>query len=259
MDGLLAGQRIVVTGAARGIGRAVAALALAHGARVVLADIDAALCAEAASALGGEAAGAIGLGLDVTDAASIKQTMAKAADFLGGIDSLVNNAAIKHEATTEEVTLDAFDQVLSVNLTSILRVSQAALPLLERSSTASIVNTLSTQALFGQPNSVAYATAKAGGLNLTRCMAVDLAPKNIRVNAVAPGFIDTRMAVMPDGSHEHRTELFRSAYVDARKIPLARGGSPEDCAGAFLFLLSDLSAYVTGQVIAVDGGLTATY
>jgi NAD(P)-dependent dehydrogenase (short-subunit alcohol dehydrogenase family) len=111
--------------------------------------------------------------------------------------------------------------------------------------------------MYGQRNSVAYATAKGGGLNLTRAMAIDLAP--VRVNAVAPGFIDTRMAIMSDGTHEHTADWFQDVYIRRGKIPLARPGKPEDCAGAFIFLLSDLSRYVTGQCIAVDGGLTATY
>jgi 3-oxoacyl-[acyl-carrier protein] reductase len=90
-------------------------------------------------------------------------------------------------------------------------------------------------------------------------MAVDLAPRGIRVNAVAPGFIDTRMAIMADGAHEHATDWFKAIYVDHRRIPMARPGTPQDCAGAFLFLLSDMAAYITGQCLAVDGGLTATY
>lgn len=244
---MLEGKRILVTGAARGIGLAVAKAARAHGAQVVLADVDAA------------ALGALDLPhvvMDVADAASVTAGVAAAVETLGGLDGLVNNAAMLDESHTTTVTEARFQQVLSVNLTSILRMSQAALPHLDG---GAIVNTLSTQAMFGQANSVAYATAKGGGLNLTRAMAVDLAPRGIRVNAVAPGFIDTRMAIMADGAHEHTTDWFEGIYLGRRKIPLARAGTPEDCAGAFLFLLSDLARYITGQCLAVDGGLTATY
>jgi len=244
---MLEGKRILITGAARGIGLAVAQAAVAKGARVVLADVDGA-------ALAGQ--GLPHVVMDVADVGSVAAGVAQAVAMLGGLDGLVNNVAMLDESHAADVTEARFDRVLSVNLTSILRVSQAALPQLAG---GAIVNTLSTQAMFGQANSVAYATAKGGGLNLTRAMAVDFAPQGIRVNAVAPGFIDTRMAIMADGSHEHETDWFKSIYVGHRKIPLARAGTPEDCAGAYLFLLSDMARYITGQCLAVDGGLTATY
>jgi 3-oxoacyl-[acyl-carrier protein] reductase len=244
---MLEGKRILITGAARGIGLAVAQAAIAKGARVVLADVDGA-------ALAGQALPYVVM--DVSDAGSVAAGMAQAVATLGCLDGLVNNAAMLDESHAADVTEARFERVLSVNLTSILRVSQAALPHLGG---GAIVNTLSTQAMFGQANSVAYATAKGGGLNLSRAMAVDFAPQSIRVNAVAPGFIDTRMAVMADGTHEHTTEWFKDIYVGRRKIPLARAGTPDDCAGAYLFLLSDMALYITGQCLAVDGGLTATY
>lgn len=244
---MLEGKRILITGAARGIGLAVARAAVAKGARVVLADVDEA-------AFKGQALPHVVM--DVSDARSVAEGVAKAVAILEGMDGLVNNAAILDESHAADVTEAQFERVLSVNLTSILRVSQAALPHLTG---GAIVNTLSTQAMFGQANSVAYATAKGGGLNLSRAMAVDFAPWGIRVNAVAPGFIDTRMAVMADGTHEHTTEWFKDIYVGRRKIPLARAGTPDDCAGAYLFLLSDMARYITGQCLAVDGGLTATY
>ena len=122
-----------------------------------------------------------------------------------------------------------------------------------------MINTISTQAFQGVPESAAYATAKGGLMMLTRSMAVDFGPDNIRVNAVAPGFIDTRMALMEDGTHEHDASVFREHYIDGGRIPLRRPGTPDDCAGAFVFLASNLSLYITGQAIAVDGGLTATY
>jgi 3-oxoacyl-[acyl-carrier protein] reductase len=244
---MLEGKRILITGAARGIGLAVAQAAIAKGARVVLADADSAALAVQALPY---------VVMDVSDAGSVAAGMAQAVATLGRLDGLVNNAAILDESHAADVTEARFERVLSVNLTSILRVSQAALPHLGG---GAIVSTLSTQAMFGQAGSVAYATAKGGGLNLTRAMAVDFAPQGIRVNAVAPGFIDTRMAVMADGNHEHATDWFKDIYIGHRKIPLARAGTPDDCAGAYLFLLSDMARYITGQCLAVDGGLTATY
>ena len=259
MRGLLRDKRVLITGAARGIGLAIARAASAEGAQVALADIDAEPLNEAAEALGGAAAGVLALPMDVSAPASIAEGVAVLREAWGGLDGLVNNAAILDESHTESVSLPRFERVLQVNAVSVLAVSQAALPLLEGRPSSAIVNTLSTQAFFGQANAVAYAAAKGAGLQLTRAMAVDLAPKGIRVNAVAPGFIDTRMAVMASGAHEHETDWFRAIYVGARKIPLARAGTPADCAGAFLFLLSELSAYVTGHTIFVDGGLCATY
>jgi NAD(P)-dependent dehydrogenase (short-subunit alcohol dehydrogenase family) len=251
MNSLLQGKSILVTGAARGIGLAVAEAIIAAGGTVAIADIDSAEVDAQARRLK-----AISVTMDVSDEGSVTAGVAQAAKALGRFDGLVNNAAMLDESHAASVTESRFEKVISTNLTSILRVSQAALPHLSRTC-GSIVNTLSTQALFGQANSIAYATAKGGGLNLTRAMAIDLAP--VRVNAVAPGFIDTRMAIMADGIHEHSTDWFRDVYINRRRLPLGRAGTAQDCAGAFLFLLSDLSTYITGQCIAVDGGLTATY
>lgn len=251
MNSLLQGKSILVTGAARGIGLAVAEAIIAAGGNVAMADNDGAEVSAQARRLS-----AISVAMDVSDEGAVKSGVEQAAKALGTIDGLVNNAAMLDESHAASVTEAQFEKVISTNLTSILRVSQCALSHLPRQG-GSIVNTLSTQAMFGQANSVAYATAKGGGLNLTRAMAIDLAP--VRVNAVAPGFIDTRMAIMSDGTHEHATDWFREVYINRRKLPLGRAGTARDCAGAFLFLLSDLSTYITGQCIAVDGGLTATY
>jgi NAD(P)-dependent dehydrogenase (short-subunit alcohol dehydrogenase family) len=251
MKSLLQGKSVLVTGAARGIGLAVAEAIIAAGGTVAMADIDEAEVRAQARRLN-----SIAVVMDVSDNGAVKSGVEQAAKALGTIDGLVNNAAMLDESHTALVTEHRFEKVISTNLTSILRVAQRVLPYLSQSG-GSIVNTLSTQAMFGQANSVAYATAKGGGLNLTRAMAIDLAP--VRVNAVAPGFIDTRMAIMSDGAHEHETDWFRDVYIARRKLPLGRPGTPQDCAGAFLFLLSDLSNYITGQCIAVDGGLTATY
>lgn len=251
MNALLQGKSILVTGAARGIGLAVAEAIIMAGGKVAMADIDGAEVRTQARRLN-----AISVEMDVSDMGAVKSGVEQAVQALGTINGLVNNAAILDESHAASVTEVRFEKVISTNLTSILRVSQCVLSHFPGQG-GSIVNTLSTQALFGQANSVAYATAKGGGLNLTRAMAIDLAP--VRVNAVAPGFIDTRMAIMADGTHEHTTSWFRDVYIDRRKLPLGRAGTAQDCAGAFLFLLSDLSTYITGQCIAVDGGLTATY
>jgi NAD(P)-dependent dehydrogenase (short-subunit alcohol dehydrogenase family) len=112
----------------------------------------------------------------------------------------------------------------------------------------------------GSRDSLAYSTAKGGVVNMTRCLACDLAPDRITVNAICPGFINTRMAMLPDGSgHEHETDWFKDIYIKYRRIPLARAGLAEDIAGPAFFLCSDDSAYVTGQLLLVDGGVSATF
>ena len=257
--GLLEGRAVLVTGAARGIGFAVAEAVLAHGGQVALSDIDAQACQDAADSLGGESAGAHALAFDVTDTSEIDRARHALAERFGRLDGLVNNAAVVADGGVQDTSTDQFEAVLSVNLTSLLRMSQAMVPLLQKGRDPSIVNTLSTQSFFGQPRTAAYAASKGGAASLTRAMAVDLAPMGIRANGVAPGFIDTRMAVTADGAHEHEDPNFREIYLSQRRIPLARPGTPRDCAGAFVFLLSSSSAYVTGQVLAVDGGLSATY
>ena len=255
---VLDGRRILITGAARGIGLAVARQCLAEGARVLLTDVDAAAVAEATDGLSAPGDRLRSVALDVSDRASIEAALSRIEDWTG-LDGIVNNAAMLDISHAADVPEDRWSRVLDVNLTGALRVTQAALPLLRQSRSPAIVNTLSTQAFFGVPRSAAYATAKGGLFMLTRSMAVDFGSEGIRVNAVAPGFIDTRMALMEDGRHEHDLEDFRIHYIEAGRIPLRRPGKAEDCAGAFVFLLSDLSLYITGQAICVDGGLSATY
>ena len=255
---LLDGRRILITGAARGIGLAVAGQCLAEGARVLFTDVDAEALAKAADELSAHGDRQRPAPLDVSDRSSIEAALSRIEDW-AGLDGVVNNAAMLDISHAADVPEDRWSRVLDVNLTGALRVIQAALPLLRQSMSPAIVNTLSTQAFFGVPQSAAYATAKGGLMMLTRSMAVDFGSEGIRVNAVAPGFIDTRMALMQDGRHEHALDDFRTHYVEAGRIPLRRPGKPADCAGAFVFLLSDLSLYITGQAICVDGGLSATY
>ncbi|MCP4383969.1 MAG: SDR family oxidoreductase [Hyphomicrobiales bacterium] len=257
--GLLDGRRILITGAARGIGLGAAAAMRDHGARVCITDIDEAALGEGVATLGGPDERLLSATMDVCDADTIRRALGTVESRWNGLDVLVNNAAIVDYGRPQDVTPERFRHVLDVNLTSVLEVTQAALPLLRSGLNPSIVNTASTQAFYGQPGSTAYASAKGGLMNLTRVMAIDLGEEGIRVNAVAPGFIDTRLAVMPDGTHAHDTETFKTFYLDMGRIPLRRAGTVEDCAGAFVFLASDLSLYTTGQALFVDGGLSATY
>ncbi|WP_421725516.1 SDR family NAD(P)-dependent oxidoreductase [Bauldia sp.] len=256
---LLDGKRVLITGAGRGIGLAAAAAMRNHGARVCVTDIDADAVAAGIAEMGGASDDLLSAVMDIRDEGAIRQTLETIADRWSALDVLVNNAAVVDATPVHAVETDRFREVVDINLTSALVLSQMALPLLRSGRNPAIVNTVSTQAFFGQPGSAAYAAAKGGLMNLTRVMAIDLGAEGIRVNAVAPGFIDTRMAVMPDGTHEHDVPSFKTFYLEMGRIPLKRAGTPEDCAGAFVFLASDLSLYTTGQALFVDGGLSATY
>jgi NAD(P)-dependent dehydrogenase (short-subunit alcohol dehydrogenase family) len=255
----LEGRAALVTGAARGIGLAAARALAQEGARVMLCDVDQDVLQEATGDLLNEGLHVQSIWADVSDQASIERAVSAAVTAWARLDILVSNAAIGDESGIETLSAERWHRVMNVNLDSALFGAKAAMPHLKRSSCASIINVASIQGLRGQPNSVAYATAKGAVVNLTRCMAVDFGPLGIRVNAVAPGYIDTRMALMHGDVHEHQTEWFQDVFIKHGRLPLRRAGKPEDVAGPILFLASDDSRYVTGHVLVVDGGLTSTY
>jgi NAD(P)-dependent dehydrogenase (short-subunit alcohol dehydrogenase family) len=254
----LDGKVALITGGARGIGLAIARRFVAEGACVVIADIDGAEVFRAATALGPETA-VFGHALDITQEEQAAATVGEAEKRFGRLDILVNNAAILDMTTWDELTYARFQEVLRINLDGALLCAMAAVPAIERAGGGRILNTASIMGLTGSRESIPYSTAKGGLVNLTRCLACDLAEKNITVNAIAPGFIDTRMAVTRDGGHEHQTEHFRTVYLRYGKIPLGRAGVPDDIAGPAFFLCSDDARYITGQVLTVDGGVTMTF
>lgn len=259
MTGRLQNRVALVTGAARGIGLAAARVLAEEGARVMLSDIDEDVLREATDGLRAEGLQVQSVRADVSDQASLAHAVAQTAAAWSRLDILISNAAISDESGIETLTAERWHRVMSVNLDSVLYGAQAAMPHLKRSPCASIVNVASIQGLRGQPNSMAYATAKGAVVNLTRCMAVDFGPLGVRVNAVAPGYIDTRMALMHGNVHEHQTDWFQDVFIKHGRLPLRRPGTVEDVSGPILFLASDDSRYVTGQVLVIDGGLTCTY
>ena len=253
------GQVALVTGAARGIGLAIAARLLDEGASVVLADIDGEEVERATQGLPApSAARATPAELDIRDEAACRRLVGELGDRYSRLDVLVNNAAILDASPIGDLSIERFREVTRANLDGALVCTLAAMPLMERTG-GRILMTASIMGLVGSPDSVPYSSAKGGIVNMVRALACDLAPKGITVNAIAPGFIDTRMARAPDGSHEHETEYFKTVYLGYRKIPLGRAGEPDDLAGPAAFLVSPDAAYVTGQILAVDGGVTATF
>lgn len=258
-EGRLQGRVAIVTGAARGIGLSAAGALGREGARVLLSDIDVETLEAAVSRLKGEGLEVMACPADVADRAAVAAMVSDATARWGRLDILVNNAAIPDYTPFADLDPERWHKVLAVNLDSVLYCTQAAMGHLLRSPAASVINIASTQGLRGQPVAMAYATAKAGVVNLTRCMSVDFGPHGVRVNAIAPGYIDTRMAIQADGTHEHRADWFQDVFIKHGRLPLRRPGTVEDVAGPILFLASDDSRYVTGQILVVDGGLTATY
>lgn len=248
----------VVTGGARGIGRCIAERLATEGAQVVVADIDEVEALHAATELGPQA---LGLRVDIADAASIAALAQTVEQRYGRCEILVNNAAILDAAGVDAMSFDHYRSVTDINQDGAVRVTLALLPLMRKAAEGRrILNIVSIQGMRGTRDSLAYATAKGALVNFTRALACDLGAEGIVVNALAPGFIDTRMAQLPDGSgHEHETDWFRDIYIRHGRIPLRRPGTPVDIAGPAFFLCSDDARYVTGQILLVDGGLSATF
>jgi 3-oxoacyl-[acyl-carrier protein] reductase len=235
-----------VTGAARGIGRA-CALALANaGARVACADLDLAGVEESAKLIRDGGAESYACRIDISSAESIKEIFAKAAKEFGRIDILVNNAGITKDGLAMRMKKDDWDAVININLTGSFLCAQQVMPGMLKERWGRIVNVASVVGQSGNPGQANYVSSKAGVIGLTKALAQELGSRTITVNAVAPGFIETAMtAVLPP---EVRNAMLA-------RIPLQRPGTPEDIAAAVRFLASDDAAYITGQVLGVNGGM----
>ncbi|MBE1290556.1 MULTISPECIES: SDR family NAD(P)-dependent oxidoreductase [Roseobacteraceae] len=245
--GLLDGQIAIITGAAspRGLGKATAKLFVEHGAKVAILDLDEGQAEEAAADLG---AGHIGLACDVTRKEDCDRAVAVILEAYGQIDILVNNAGITQPLKIMEIRHENYDAVLDVNLLGTLNMSQAVIPHMRERQSGKLVNMSSVSAqrgggIFGGPH---YSAAKAGVLGLTKAMARELAPDGIRANAICPGFIATDITA-GKLTPEMKVQILAG-------IPMGRAGEASDVAGCALFLASDLSAYVTGSEVDVNGG-----
>lgn len=244
---LLDGKTALVTGASRGIGRAIALRLAAEGANIAINYAgNTAKAEETKAAI--EAAGgkAVLFQADVSDSAQVEQMVASVLETFGSLDILVNNAGITRDGLLMRMKEEDFDAVLDTNLKGIFHVTKAVTKIMMKQRSGRIVNMASVVGIIGNAGQTNYAAAKAGVIGFTKSAARELAARGITVNAVAPGFIATDMtAAMPEKAKE----------ATLAAIPLRRMGTPEDVANAVLFLVSDQAAYITGQVVKVDGGM----
>jgi 3-oxoacyl-[acyl-carrier protein] reductase len=243
--GTLEGRVALVTGASRGIGRAIARRLAERGALVL-----AGARGDHAAAVAGEIAAAGGraeaVQLDVTEAAAVDAAVSGAVARHGRIDILVNNAGITRDQLMLRMKREDWDAVLATNLTAAFSCAQAVLKPMVRQRGGRIVNVTSVVGQAGNAGQANYAASKAGLIGFTKALALEVASRNVTVNAVAPGLIDTDMTrAISDGAHEDW----------AARIPLKRLGTPDDVAAAVVFLASDEAAYITGHVLAVNGGM----
>ena len=239
----LSGRTALVTGSTRGIGRAIAQRLAGAGARVAVVGRDPLRAEEVAAAVGRDAAG---FACDVADVASVTALVEGVEKAFGQIDILVNNAGLTRDNILFRLKDDDWDAVLDANLRGAFVAIRAASRGMMKRRWGRIINIASVVGITGNKGQANYAASKAGLIGLTKSVAKELASRNILINAVAPGFIETDMtgAMTPEA---------RAAL--SGQIPLERLGSPEDVAGAVAFLASDLASYITGQVLVVDGGL----
>ena len=245
--GLLTGKTALVTGAARGIGKAIALKFAQEGANIAFTDLvidENGKTTEAEiAALGVKAKG---YASNAADFAQSEEVVKLVKEDFGSVDILVNNAGITKDGLMLRMTEQQWDAVIGVNLKSAFNFIHAAIPVMMRQRGGSIINMASVVGVHGNAGQANYAASKAGMIALAKSVAQEMGPKGIRANAIAPGFIDTAMT-------QELSDEVRKEWMN--QIPLRRGGTVEDVANCALYLASDLSSYVSGQVIQVDGGM----
>jgi 2-hydroxycyclohexanecarboxyl-CoA dehydrogenase len=244
------GRVAVVTGAASGMGTAIAARLAAQGHRVALLDLDGEGAQRAAKDLRAQGAQAMGCQLDVTDRTAIEEALREVRTAFGPVEIMVTSAGIDEFASFTEISAAAWERILAVNLTGTFHCLQAAVPDMLAARWGRIVTISSSSAQSGAVRMAHYVASKGGVIGLTKALAVELAPHGITVNSIPPGFIDTPMSRRA----EARGDLPNIEELAARIIPVRRAGTPDDIAAACVFLCSDDAGYITGQVLGVNGG-----
>ena len=246
----LTGSIALVTGGGSGLGLAMARGLAAAGAHVVINGRNEARIAAAVEALRRDGLDAEAAAFDVADSAAVTRGMAELVERIGTVDILVNNAGIQHRAPIEQFSDDDWRRLMATNLDAPFFMARAVIPGMKAKGRGKIINIASIMSSLARPTTVPYQVSKGGLAMLTRGLAVELAPHGIQVNAIAPGFFRTEM------NEALTTNIEFTAWV-GKRTPAGRWGEPSEIAGAAVFLASSAAAYVTGQVLYVDGGFTA--
>jgi 3-oxoacyl-[acyl-carrier protein] reductase len=244
--GMLEGKTAIVTGAARGIGAAIATRLANEGADIALCDLQADWLSETAEAVKAAGRKVVCYSVDVSDAEGVNEVVGAVVGEFGGVDVLVNNAGITRDGLMMRMSEEDWDAVLNVNLKGTFLFTRAVSRPMMKKRTGAIVNIASIIGLIGNAGQCNYAASKAGVIALTKSTAKELASRNIRVNAVAPGFIQSKMT-------DALSEDIRDQMMG--NIPMKRFGTPEDVADVVMFLAGDSAGYMTGQVLTVSGGM----